>query len=63
MQPGARTASKEKQGKPNKTKEISLDFLVFPWPILRFSKSYGESKEKISVPPARPALVATTGIA
>jgi hypothetical protein len=26
MQPGARTASKEKQGKPNKTKNITLDF-------------------------------------
>jgi hypothetical protein len=44
MQPGARTASKEKQGKPNKTKEISLDSLVFPWPNLDFSKGYGESK-------------------
>jgi hypothetical protein len=44
MQPGARTVAKEKQGKPNKTKEISLDFLVFPWPILGFSKGYGESK-------------------
>jgi hypothetical protein len=44
MQPGARTASKEMQGNPNKTKEISLDSLVFPWPDRGFSKRYGESK-------------------
>jgi hypothetical protein len=44
MQPGAPTASEEKQGKPSNTKEISLDFLVFPWPNRGFSTGYGESK-------------------
>jgi hypothetical protein len=57
MQSGARTASKEKQGKPNKTKEISLDFLVFPWSNRDFSKGYSESKQKNSLSPSRPALV------
>jgi hypothetical protein len=44
MQLGARISSKEKQGKPNKTKQISLDFLLFPWPNRDFSMGYGESK-------------------
>jgi hypothetical protein len=44
MQPCARITAKEMQEKPNKTKEISLDFLVFPWPNLDFSKGYSETK-------------------
>ena len=44
IQPGARTSSKEKQGKPRNSKEISLDFLGFLWPNRAFSMSYGESK-------------------
>jgi len=38
------------QGKPRKTKEKSLDFLGFPWPIRAFSTGYGESKQKIHFP-------------
>ena len=34
------------QGKPNKTKEKSLDFLVFLWSFRGFSMGYGESKTK-----------------
>jgi hypothetical protein len=36
------------QGKASKTKEISLDFLGFLWPILDFSMGYEESKEEKS---------------
>jgi hypothetical protein len=32
------------QAKPNKTKQKSLDFLGFFWPIRGFSMGYGESK-------------------
>jgi hypothetical protein len=34
------------QGNPNKSKEKSLDFLGFFWPIRGFSIGYGESKQK-----------------
>jgi hypothetical protein len=44
VQPYTRAAAKKKQENPNKTKEKSLDFLVFPWPNRSFSKGYGESK-------------------
>jgi hypothetical protein len=57
MQSGARTASKEKQGKPNETKEISLDFLFFLWSNWVFSNGYSESKRENSLSPSRPALV------
>jgi hypothetical protein len=50
MQSGARTASKEKQGKPNKTKEISLDFL-FSFGIGSFQRVTANPNEKI---PSRP---------
>jgi hypothetical protein len=36
---------------PRKTKEISLHFLGFLWPILGFSTGYGESKSKKFLPP------------
>jgi hypothetical protein len=51
MQPGARTASKEKQGKPNKTKEISLDFLFSFGRIGSFQRVTANPNEKI---PSRP---------
>jgi hypothetical protein len=37
-------AAEQIQGKPNKTKEKSLDFLGFPWPNRGFSMGYSESK-------------------
>jgi hypothetical protein len=46
----ARDAAKLIQGKPNKSKEKSLDFLGFLWPNWAFSMGYGESKKKISSP-------------
>jgi hypothetical protein len=36
------------QGKPKKTKQKGLEFLVFPWPNLDFSIGYSKSKEKIA---------------
>jgi hypothetical protein len=39
------TRCKFVQTVPNKTKRKRLDFLGFLWPILDFSKGYGESKQ------------------
>jgi hypothetical protein len=46
------------QGKPKKTKQKGLEFLVFPWPNLDFSMGYSESKEKIRPTLGKPVLVA-----
>ena len=37
-------APREEQGKPRNSKEKSLHFLGFLWPILVFSMAYSESK-------------------
>jgi hypothetical protein len=40
---------------PNKTKRNRLHFLGFRWPILDFSKGYGESKQFFTFPAASSA--------
>jgi hypothetical protein len=51
MQPGAPTASEEKQGKPSNTKEISLDFFFFLGRIGAFQRVTANPNKKF---PSRP---------